>query len=105
MAPGLKSGADGIVPSAGNLIPQVCQQQIAAARRQDWPTVDACATRQAEVAAVYQKGRTLAQSLAALKGLLHHRGICSPHVFPPLLPMGAAELEALRGELAKLNLP
>jgi 4-hydroxy-tetrahydrodipicolinate synthase len=104
MAQGLKSGADGIVPSVGNLIPQDCQQQIAAARRQDWGTVDALAARQAKVAAVYQKGRTLAQSLAALKGLLHHRGICSPHVFPPLLPMAAAELEALRVELAELNL-
>jgi 4-hydroxy-tetrahydrodipicolinate synthase len=105
MAQGLKSGADGIVPSVGNLIPKDCQQQIAAALRQDWAAVDALAARQAEVAALYQKGRTLAQSLAALKGLLHHRGICSPHVFPPLLPMAAVELEALRGELAKLNLP
>jgi 2-dehydro-3-deoxy-D-pentonate aldolase len=105
MAQGLKSGADGIVPSVGNLIPQDCQQQVEAARGGDWVAVDAIAVRQAEVAAVYQKGRTLTQSLAALKGLLHHRGICSPHVFPPLLPMSAAELEALRGELAKLNLP
>ena len=73
----MKSGADGIVPSVGNLIPHDCQQQIASARRQDWEAVDACAARQAEVAAVYQKGRTLAQSLAALKGLLYHRGLCS----------------------------
>jgi len=105
MAQGLKSGADGIVPSVGNLIPQDCQQQVAAARCQDWATVDAMATRQAEVAGVYQKGRSLAQSLAALKGLLHHRGLCSPHVFAPLLPMSAAELVALGGEMAKLNLP
>jgi len=105
MASGLKSGADGIVPSVGNLIPKECQQQVEAARRQDWAAVDALAARQAEVAALYQQGRTLAQSLAALKGLLHHRGLCFPHVFPPLLPMAAAELEALRGELAKLNLP
>jgi 4-hydroxy-tetrahydrodipicolinate synthase len=105
MAQGLKSGADGIVPSVGNLIPRDCQQQVEAARRQDWAAVDALAARQAEVAAVYQKGRTLAQSLAALKGLLHHRGICSPHVFPPLLPMSAAELVALGGDLARLNLP
>ena len=104
MAQGLKSGADGIVPSVGNLIPKDCQEQVEAARRQDWAAVDAIAVRQAEVAAVYQKGRTLAQSLAALKGLLHHRGICSPHVFPPLLPMSAAELDALRGELARLKL-
>ena len=104
MAQGLKSGADGIVPSMGNLIPKDCQQQVEAGRRQDWAAVDALAVRQAEVGAVYQKGRTLPQSLAALKGLLHHRGLCSPHVFPPLLPMSAAELESLGGELAALNL-
>ncbi len=105
MAQGLKSGADGIVPSVGNLIPRDCQQQVEAARAGDWGAVDAIAARQAEIAAVYQKGRTLTQSLAALKGLLHHRGICSPYVFPPLLPMSAAELDGLRGELAKLKLP
>lgn len=105
MAQGLKSGADGIVPSVGNLIPKDCQRQVEAAGRQDWAAVDALAARQTEVAAVYQKGRTLAQSLAALKGLLHHRGICSPHVFPPLLPVSAAELVALGGDLARLNLP
>jgi 4-hydroxy-tetrahydrodipicolinate synthase len=104
MAQGLRQGADGIVPSAGNLIPKDCQQQVEAARRKDWNAVDAGGVRQTEVTAAYQKNRTLAQSLAALKGLLHHRGICSPHVFPPLLPMTPAELETLRGELVKLHL-
>ena len=55
------------------------------------------------MAALYQKGRTLAQSLAALKGLLHLRGLCSPAVFPPLLPVSPAELETLRGEAARLQ--
>jgi 4-hydroxy-tetrahydrodipicolinate synthase len=104
MAQGLKTGADGIVPSVGNLIPKDCQQQVEAARRQDWEAVEVSARRQLEVAAMYQKGRTLAQSLAALKGLLHHRGLCSPCVFPPLLPMSAPELVALGSALAKLNL-
>jgi 4-hydroxy-tetrahydrodipicolinate synthase len=104
MAQGLKQGADGIVPSSGNLIPGECQQQVEAARRQDWQAVDASAARQAEVAAIYQKAGTLAQSLAALKGLLHHRGICEPHVFPPLLPMSSAELESLRGDMAAAGL-
>ncbi len=104
MAQGLKAGADGVVPSVGNLIPKDCQQQVEAARTGNWGAVDTIAGRLVEVAAVYQRGRTLAQSLAALKGLLHHRGICSPHVFPPLLPLTAAELETLRGDLARLNL-
>lgn len=104
MAQGLKQGADGVVPSSGNLIPKDCQQQVEAARRQDWPAVDASAVRQSEVTAVYQKDRTLAQSLAALKGMLHHRGVCGPHVFPPLLPLSAAELESLRGAMADAEL-
>lgn len=102
MAQDLRSGMDGIVPSVGNLIPGVCQRLCAAAQRGDWTE----ATRHAEgmnaVAALYQKGRTLAQSLAAIKGLLHLRGLCSPAVFPPLLPVSPAELETLRGEAAKL---
>lgn len=104
MAQGLKQGADGIVPSSGNLIPKECQQQVEAARRQDWTEMDASAARQSQVAAVYQKAGTLAQSLAALKGLLHHRGVCEPHVFPPLLPLSAAELELLRGDMAAADL-
>lgn len=104
MAQGLRQGADGIVPSSGNLIPKDCQQQVEAARRRDWQAVDASAARQAAVTAIYQNDRTLAQSLAALKGLLHHRGICEPHVFPPLLPMSATELESLRREMAAADL-
>jgi 2-dehydro-3-deoxy-D-pentonate aldolase len=104
MAQGLKQGADGIVPSSGNLIPKECQEQIDAARRQDWAAVDASAARQTAVTAAYQKNRTLAQSLAALKGLLHHRGVCGLHVFPPLLPLSAGELETLRVEMAEADL-
>jgi 4-hydroxy-tetrahydrodipicolinate synthase len=104
MTQGLRQGADGIVPSSGNLIPAACQEQVNAARRGDWMAVEASGARQAEVTAVYQRGHTLAQSLAALKGLLHHRGVCGAAVFPPLIAMSAAELATLREELAKLKL-
>jgi 4-hydroxy-tetrahydrodipicolinate synthase len=104
MVSGLKAGADGIVPSVGNLIPKDCQLQVEAARSGHWAEVEASAVRQSEVTAVYQRGRTLGQSLAALKGMLHHLGICSPHMFSPLLAMTPAELDGLRGDLAKLHL-
>jgi len=104
MAQGLRQGADGIVPSSGNLIPGECQRQVEAARDEDWAAVDASATRQAGVAAIYQKGRTLGQSLAALKGLAHHLGLVSPHMFPPLLPVPPDELAALGDELERHDL-
>ncbi len=105
MAHGLKLGADGIVPSSGNLIPAECQRQVEAARRGDWEAVDASATRQAEVAAAYQNGRTLGQSLAALKGLAQQLGLCGPDVFPPLLRLPDDELAALGEEAKRLKLP
>jgi 4-hydroxy-tetrahydrodipicolinate synthase len=103
MAQDLKSGMDGIVPSVGNLIPDVCQRLCAAAQRSDWAEATQHAEGMNAMAALYQKGRTLAQSLAALKGLLHLRGLCSPAVFPPLLPVSPTELETLRGEAARLQ--
>ena len=103
MAQDLKSGMDGIVPSVGNLIPDVCQRLCAAAQRSDWAEATQHAEGMNAMAALYQKGRTLAQSLAALKGLLHLRGLCSPAVFPPLLPVSPAEVEALRNDAAHVH--
>jgi 4-hydroxy-tetrahydrodipicolinate synthase len=103
MAQDVKSGMDGIVPSVGNLIPDVCHKLCAAAQRGDSTAAAQPAERMNAVAALYQNGRTLAQSLAAIKGLLHLRGLCSPAVFPPLLPLSPDELEALRSEAAKLQ--
>ena len=56
------------------------------------------------VAALYQKGRTLNESLSVLKGALHVRGLCAPHVLPPLKPLTEAQLEKLRSEMERLRL-
>ena len=104
MAQGLKLGAEGIVPSVGNLIPEVCRALCASAKRGDWADADTHFTRMNAVAALYQKGRTLGQSLAALKAALHHRGLCAPNVLPPLMPLTKSESELLRGEMSQLQL-
>ena len=104
MAHGLKLGAEGIVPSVGNLIPEVCRALCASAKRGDWAEAETHFTRMNAVAALYQKGRTLGQSLAALKAALHYRGLCTPHVFPPLMPLSKSESESLRGEMSQLRL-
>jgi 4-hydroxy-tetrahydrodipicolinate synthase len=104
MAQGLKRGADGIVPSVGNLIPDVCHDIWAAAKRKDWAGVDRCAARMNAVAGLYQKGRTLGESLAALKGALHGRGLCGLGVLPPLRPLPETELKPLRKAMAALEL-
>ncbi len=104
MARGLRLGAEGIVPSVGNLIPEVCRGLCACAQRGDWAEAELHARRMNAVSALYQNGRTLGQSLAALKAALFCRGLCSPHVLPPLLPLSETELQALRQEMLRLHL-
>ena len=104
MEKGLKLGADGIVPSVGNLIPEVCQQMCVAAQKSDWPAVETLSARMNAVAALYQKGRNLNESLAALKAAMHCRGLCAPEVLPPLRKVSETELEKIRGHMHELHL-
>jgi hypothetical protein len=56
------------------------------------------------VAALYQKGRTLNESLSALKAAVSCRGLCAPYVLPPLRPVSDTELITLRGQMSQLQL-
>ena len=104
MEKGLKLGADGIVPSVGNLIPEVCQKLCAAAQAGDWNEAGALYSRMTTVAALYQRGRTLNESLSALKAAVHCRGLCAPGVLPPLKPLSEGELKKMREEMTRLHL-
>jgi len=104
MAEGLKLGAQGIVPSAGNLIPEACQQLYESITRGDLAGAESHAHRMKTVAAVYQRDRTLGQSLAALKTAVHHLGICRPDMLPPLLGLDEAGQLAVRVEMQQLGL-
>ena len=104
MEKGLKLGADGIVPSVGNLIPDICHQLCVAAQAADWGAAENLYSRMSTVAAVYQKGRTLNESLAALKAAVHCRGLCAPDVLPPLLSLQKSEVEKIRSAMAELHL-
>ena len=104
MAQGLKLGAVGIVPSVGNLIPKVCRHLYGCGQRGDWAEAERQAEQMKAVSAVYQDGRTLSQSLAALKGAMWWLGLCEPHVLPPLEPLPPAELEEIRQQMIRLQL-
>ena len=104
MEKGLKLGADGIVPSVGNLIPDVCHQLCVAAEKFDWRVAESLYSRMSAVAAVYQKGRTLNESLAALKAAVHCQGLCAPDVLPPLHSLPKIEVEKIRSQMAALHL-
>jgi 4-hydroxy-tetrahydrodipicolinate synthase len=104
MEKGLRQGADGIVPSVGNLIPGVCHQMCAVARQADWPGVERLQARMMSVAGLYQKGRNLNESLSALKAAMHLRGLCEPVVMPPLKKVSGTEMEKIRHQMVELHL-
>jgi len=95
----LRLGFQGLVPSSGNLRPDWWRDLYAAALRGDWATVAALQQRTDDYAATYQTGRSLGQSLAALKGALADRGLCSPHMFSPLTDTPATDREIVRRQL------
>jgi 4-hydroxy-tetrahydrodipicolinate synthase len=104
MEKGLKLGAVGIVPSVGNLIPDVCRNLCASADRGDWVAANGHFSRMNTVSALYQKGRTLNESLSALKAALSCRGLCAPHMLPPLRPLSGTELISLRSQMSQMQL-
>lgn len=104
MEKGLKLGADGIVPSVGNLIPDVCHKLCTAAKKADWAQAGRFSTQMNVIAALYQEGRTLNESLSVLKAAMSCRGLCSPHVLEPLRPLTELQIKELRNEMERLHL-
>lgn len=80
----LRLGADGIVPSTGNIVPELYKQLYEAALKGDFETANRMQALTDEVAVQYQKDRTLGESLAALKVMMHRKGMCGTTMMPPL---------------------
>ncbi len=101
--PALRLGFDGLVPSGGNLYPERWSALYNAARAGDWAKAEQLQTQLDAIGAVFQRNRTLGQSLAALKAGLGLRSLCGPAMVPPLLPLSAADQETVRAELVRLG--
>jgi 4-hydroxy-tetrahydrodipicolinate synthase len=95
-AQGLALGADGIVPAQGNLIPALCRALFDRAVAGDRDGAEACQQRVDAFARLFVDGRSLAQSLGALKAMMGALDLCGPDVLPPLRPLSSGEQEALR---------
>jgi 4-hydroxy-tetrahydrodipicolinate synthase len=97
----LTLGADGIVPSTGNIVPEWYKKLYQAACEGDYETAIRLQTLTDEVAVLYQKDRTLGQSLAALKTMMHSVGLCMPTMMPPLTELSESETELLLKQFSK----
>lgn len=102
----LERGADGIIPSTGNLVPEMFAELYCSTIRGEMEKALRLQELTDEISALYQGGRKLNRSLPALKALLSVRGFCMPHVLPPLLRMEKFEeqqyMEKMDVELTRL---
>jgi dihydrodipicolinate synthase/N-acetylneuraminate lyase len=100
----LLAGADGIVPSVGNLAPELCHQLFAIASTGDRAEAERLGKRMLETAMLYQRDRTLSQSLVALKVAMSMKGLCAPTMWPPLRTLDEKGHETIRQEMLRLGM-
>lgn len=81
---GLRRGADGIVPGAANLEPNLCMRMCASARKGDWTLLNELQLELDTLSREYLVPGSLGQTIARLKYMMSRRGQCGPAVFPPL---------------------
>jgi 4-hydroxy-tetrahydrodipicolinate synthase len=98
----LEQGADGIVPSSGNLAPVVYQTIYEAAKAGDSAAASRAQQKGDRISEMYQKDRILSQSLAAFKAMLSAYGLCGPDVLPPLYRLPAPEEQQLTAQVRKV---
>ncbi|MDI9545711.1 MAG: dihydrodipicolinate synthase family protein [Bacteroidota bacterium] len=96
-------GADGIVPSTGNVVPEMYYKLYKAVLAGDTAAALHYQQQTDRVAELYQKGRNLGSSLAALKVLMKARSLCGTTMMPPLTALSAAEEKSITEQFNKLE--
>lgn len=99
----LELGGDGIVPSTGNFVPDMFQQLYKAAISGDMTTANRLQDETNEIAKIYQKDRTLGQSLTALKVMMQTKGLCEPWMLMPLTRLSAEEEQTIKEKVNALD--
>lgn len=95
----LSIGGDGIVPSTGNYVPEMFNELYEAAVKGDAATAERLQNETNEIAKIYQAGRTLGQSLTALKVMMQTKGLCEPWMLMPLTRLSAEEENLIKSKL------
>jgi dihydrodipicolinate synthase/N-acetylneuraminate lyase len=98
----LLNGSDGLIPSTGNLIPEIYAEMLAAVEANDQQKANEMQKLSDMYGAIYQSGKTLGESLWALKVLMKERGLCETIVMPPLQSLSIEEETKLKQALKEL---
>ena len=98
----LKNGADGIVPSIGNYLPQKYQALYEAGINGDMAECERLQKETIEIGKINTAGLTLGQSLAGLKVIMKMCGLCEEYMLPPLTMLQPAIVSRIREQAAPI---
>ncbi|MEJ6981410.1 dihydrodipicolinate synthase family protein [Pedobacter sp. P351] len=84
-------GSDGLIPSTGNLHPGLYYEMTQAVLNGDHSKAYELQRQSDLLGNLYQGGRSLGESLWALKVLMSEYGLCKPNMLKPLQLMSAEE--------------
>jgi 4-hydroxy-tetrahydrodipicolinate synthase len=101
-ADALLMGSDGLVPSTGNFEAKLYADLFKAAREGDSNKALELQKLSDALGNLYQQGRTLGESLWALKVLMKETGLCQPNVMPPTYPQSKEEEKKLINGLKQI---
>lgn len=102
-AEALIGGSDGLIPSTGNLVPEIYEDMLQAVAAGDEAKAFEMQKLSDVYGNVYQGGKTLGESLWALKALMQNKGICEDVVMPPLQSLSKEEKNRLIKEFIELK--
>ena len=102
-AEALMNGSDGLIPSTGNLVPEVYSEMVNAIESGDHNKAYEMQKLSDVYGNLYQSGKTLGESLSALKILMKEKGLCDSIVMPPLQLLSKEEELKLIGSMKELK--
>ncbi|MFT3844252.1 MAG: dihydrodipicolinate synthase family protein [Lacibacter sp.] len=102
-ADALIGGSDGLIPSTGNLLPEIYEQMLNAVEEGDHTKAYEMQKLSDVYGNLYQAGKTLGESLWALKVLMRSKGLCEEYVMPPLQNLSKEEAAGLIEKLTVLQ--
>lgn len=100
----LQLGADGIVPSSGNLVPCLYQAIFKAVTEGTQHEGEQAQQKADVISAMYQQDRILSKAFPIFKAMMSAYGLCQPFMAPPMYKLPDDETEAIvRNTLAKFG--
>jgi dihydrodipicolinate synthase/N-acetylneuraminate lyase len=94
-AEALIGGSDGLIPSTGNVVQWIYADMLKAVDTGDHEKANRMQLLSDDYGSVYQRDKTLGESLWALKVLMQYKNICGDTVMPPLQAMSEEEKQRL----------